>query len=261
MITPLIVANWKMYGDLDTYKSVIRELPGGQEDIEINTVICPPFPYLDLLNRSLPRGIQLGSQFISPHFSGPFTGEVSAEMVQGLGATYTLIGHSERRCNFHEDGAVLAQQLAMAVKYNLVPVLCVGENRDEYDSQNSYRAIHEQLDETLGNYRDQIDRLVIAYEPIWAIGSDNSADASYTSRIIQAIHERVISYPATRNTSKSYLYGGSVSPENAGSYLSKSNIDGLLIGRASLNAKYFRQICEIASAKNVDREYYGTPVV
>ncbi len=250
MANPLIVANWKMYGDLASYKSVIREL--ARSDVhaklaDVDVVICPPFPYLGVLNGRLPGGVHLGAQYISTRSGGAYTGEVSAEMVHELGARYTLIGHSERRQHFQERGADLAEQLMLATEYGLTPILCVGENKREYDSQLSHSVVCKQLAAILERCHNRIDRLVIAYEPVWAIGSDEHADPNYADQMLRIIDKQIRTYTVTKDAFVTMLYGGSVSPENAAAYLSAPRIDGLLIGRASLSVQSLREICENAS--------------
>ncbi len=263
MVNPLIVANWKMYGDLASYKSVIRELAQNDVNLKlenVDVVICPPFPYLGILSSRLPGGIWLGAQYISTHAGGAYTGEVSAQMVRELGARYTLIGHSERREHFQERGSNLAEQLALATEHDLIPIICVGENKNEYDSHRSHNAVRRQLAAILERCHSRVDRLVIAYEPVWAIGSDKHADPDYVTQILQIIDEQVKTYPITQNACLTLLYGGSVGPENAAAYLSAPNVDGLLVGRASLNTHSFRRICESVLTNTQTLQQTETPV-
>ncbi len=262
MANPLIVANWKMYGDLSSYKSVIGEL--ARSDMHdrltrVDVVICPPFPYLGVLADGLPGRAHLGAQYVSSRSRGAYTGEVSAEMVRELGAQYTLIGHSERRQHFQERGLDLAEQLMLATGNGLTPIICVGENKREYDSQLSHSVVRKQVAAILERCHTPVDRLVVAYEPVWAIGSGEYADPNHADQMLRIIDEQLRTYTVTRDASVVMLYGGSVSPENAEAYLSTPRIDGLLVGRASLDVQSLRRICEIASTAKHALEQAETP--
>jgi triosephosphate isomerase len=232
----LFVANWKMHkirAEARAYAEDLGQRIGeGIEGREL--VLAPAFPLLDASRD--PRGRwSLSCQNVAAEVSGAFTGEVSARMAADAGCRYAIVGHSERRRLFRETGPLLAQKLARCRDAGLTPIYCVGETTQERDAGLTASTLIRQLDTLEKDPPD--DPLVVAYEPVWAIGTGRAAvpldaDAAYVH-----IAQLLASRPNLR-----ILYGGSVSPENAGALLSKSAVDGFLIGGASLSAAAFAAI-------------------
>jgi len=248
-MTKLIVGNWKM--NLAPKQAVVlvkqlqeRILP--QRDVEV--VLCPPLLDLVSVREILDRHkFKLGAQNCHYLDSGAVTGEVSATMLQGL-VDYVIIGHSERRIKFHEDDKIVAQKLAAVVRNGLRPILCVGENLNERQHGLSTKVVIDQVSADLANLTaDDMKHLVIAYEPIWAIGTGDFATTDQVEPIIAAIRKTVEElYGEDGAAGLRVLYGASVDPDNASSYFASTGVDGLLVGGASLHYEKFAQIVESA---------------
>jgi triosephosphate isomerase (TIM) len=244
--TPLVVANWKMHGQLEWIESYIHELvkaldrPG-----QCEIVLCSPFVYLPQL-KGLLRGTRLGSGAQNLHDSelGAFTGEVSAPMLKEFGCSHVVVGHSERRRLFGETDAMVASKFAAARRSSLIPILCVGENESERDAGITERVVRRQLDAVLQLCgMDAFAGAVIAYEPVWAIGTGVTA----TPDQAQAVHGFIRSYVASKSGASAgslrILYGGSVKAGNAAELAQEQDVDGALVGGASLVVKDFLAIC------------------
>jgi triosephosphate isomerase (TIM) len=238
----LVAGNWKMHGSRATIDALLDELlqdvPAGAE-----CAVCPPYPYLAQVAERL-RGspIALGAQNVSEHAPGAYTGEVAASMLAELGCEYVIVGHSERRQNFGESDAQVAAKFAAAQKGGLIPILCVGETLPERDAGKTEAVIARQLDTVLN--KSPFEKAVLAYEPVWAIGSGRNA----TPEQVQAVHEflRIRVSLETR-----ILYGGSVKPQNAAAIFAMPDVDGGLIGGASLVAQDFLAIVRAAATEKV----------
>jgi triosephosphate isomerase len=249
MSQKLIIANWKMnpqtQKDSDKIAGAISNAIKNFKNSSI--VICPPIPFISNLKLKNKK-IAIGAQNISSESDGAYTGEVSAKMVSSIGASYVIIGHSERRA-MGEDNSIVNKKILLALKNKLTPVLCVGEK--ERDHNGFYLSfVKNQIHECLASVsKSQIKNIVIAYEPIWAIGADASRTAEVSEFIEMSIFiKKVISdlYDIKIAHSMRVLYGGSVHPENALSFLVEGNADGLLVGRDSLNPKKIVKIISIA---------------
>lgn len=221
----LVLANWKMNIPLcgiDAYtNSVTAE----------HLIIFPPAPYLTYLTA---KGVKTGIQCISKSTSGSYTGETSAQIAAEVGCEYTLIGHSERRLNWQEDNSQLLQQCLRAHEQQLTTIICIGETADDHRSHNTKTAIEQQL-AFLPQLSDS-SRIIIAYEPVWAIGAKQAASLEIVNHIHQLIKNII------KNDSIKILYGGSVDTNNAGVFLASDYIDGLLVGRASLDVDSINEI-------------------
>lgn len=249
---PLIAGNWKLNTDLTSAKALATELVALTQGVDFNEreiAVCPPFPFLTEVNKILKTGSQniaLGAQnVLGSADSGAFTGEVSAPMVKSVGAKYALVGHSERRAIFGENDAGVNNALLRVQAAGLIPILCVGETQEEYELgiTNSVNTL--QLSKGLkGLSGDQVAKVVIAYEPVWAIGTGLSA----TPDIAQGVHFAIRSwlrqtYGDTVAEQVIIQYGGSVKPDTVDELMACPDIDGTLVGGASLSAKDFARIC------------------
>ena len=243
---PLVIANWKMHGQIEWIQHYIHEFvkalgtPG-----QCEMVLCPPFVYLQQLTTLLKNTrVGVGAQNLHDSEQGAFTGEVSAPMLKELGCSYVVVGHSERRRLFAETDAVVAAKFAAARLNSLVPILCVGENEAERSGGVTERVVQRQLDAVL--HFCGIDAFaggVIAYEPVWAIGTGVTA----TPAQAQAVHGFIRNYVASLSPASAsemrILYGGSVRAGNAAELAHEPDVDGALVGGASLVAKEFLAIC------------------
>jgi len=242
MRTPLVAANWKMNGSREFVDGFFSAL-----DLEGTTgevVVCPPFPYLSLVaGRVVDSPVALGAQNLSHEASGAFTGEVSATMLRDLDAGYVIVGHSERRSLFGESSELVASKFIAAQSAGLVPILCVGETLQEREQGCALDTIAAQLQAVLDRVStDELKRAVVAYEPVWAIGTGKTATPEQAQEVHGFIRERLGSAGAAVRI----LYGGSVKSGNATALFSQADIDGALVGGASLDAEEFGKICRAA---------------
>lgn len=248
MRKPLIAGNWKMHKTVDESLLTVRELvdyTGNIEDREI--LICPPFLSLLALREFLDdagSSISIGAQNCHFKDSGAFTGEVSPEMLSSIGVDYVIVGHSERREIFLEKDDFINKKVHSAIVKEIVPILCVGETLEERERGETETKVSRQVSECLkGIGSEYAGKFVIAYEPIWAIGTGLNAtpdDARSVVELIRMLLENNIGKNAAETTR--ILYGGSVKPDNINDLMSQEGIDGVLVGGASLKAKDFADI-------------------
>ena len=246
-----IAGNWKMHMSAEETKDFCRELRSkGLEDLEVDVLLCPPFTSIPAMVSVLKdTPVQVGGQNMHQEDKGAYTGEISVAMLKEAGCSHVLIGHSERRQYFHESDAGVNGKTKKALEKGITPVICIGETKEEREKDITREVVKKQL---LGALEDisseEISKTVIAYEPVWAIGTGLTAtpeQAQEVHRYIRSIlEERTDAQTAER---LQILYGGSAKPDNAESLLSEEDIDGLLIGGASLNADHFYRMIEIAS--------------
>jgi len=227
----IIAGNWKMFKTQAESQEFLREfLPSLQdmpEDREV--VLCAPFTDLNVLSKSLHGSlVRLGAQNIHWEENGAYTGEISGPMLQEIGVSYVIVGHSERRQYFGETDGTVNLRLKAAQRYGITPILCVGETKQQRDAGETESIIAAQLEKDLVDV-DQ-DKLVIAYEPIWAIGTGDTCKSKEANRVITLIRSQL------KNKNVSIQYGGSVKPNNIDKILAQSDIDGALVGGASLEA-------------------------
>lgn len=245
----LIAGNWKMNKTaaeaVDFANELIRSI--GKQTV-VNVAICAPFTALSALAEVLEgSNIALGAQNFNPEPSGAFTGEISAEMLREHFVSYVIIGHSERRTLFHEDNVLINNKVKAALNANLHPILCVGETLEEREAGRTLKIIGQQIEEGLKNLPgENIDRLVIAYEPIWAIGTGKTATPQMAQEVHASIRSMLEKQFGSKGRKLTIIYGGSMKPDNAEELLSQSDIDGGLIGGASLILRSFVQIIEDA---------------
>ncbi len=246
MRTKLVVGNWKMHGSLAEnqrlLQGILAGLSGGPS---ASCAVCVPFPYLAQA-QSLLSGtpIAWGSQNVSQHAKGAFTGEVSATMLQDFGCRYVIVGHSERRAMFGDDDLTVAAKFQAALAAGLTPILCVGETLDERHSGLTEQVVARQLDCVLDTAGvAAFANAVVAYEPVWAIGTGKTATPQEAQAVHEFIRKRIAARDAAVAQKLLILYGGSVKAANAAQLLSLPDIDGGLIGGASLIAEEFVAIC------------------
>ncbi|MBT8132695.1 MAG: triose-phosphate isomerase [Gammaproteobacteria bacterium] len=249
MRTPLVAANWKMHGSREMTRELIHAVRDGLSDTwKLEVLICPPYVYLDEASRQLEGSrIFLGGQHLNPNPGGAHTGEVSAPMLADMGCTHVIVGHSERRAMYGDDDAVVAANFQAAQSAGLIPVLCVGESLEERDAGISIKVVQEQATAVIDSAGiEAFGGAVLAYEPVWAIGTGRTASPEQAQEVHQALRALVSERNDKIGDQLRILYGGSVKADNARALFGMPDIDGGLIGGASLKASEFLAICEAA---------------
>ncbi|MDQ6627707.1 MAG: triose-phosphate isomerase [Pseudomonadota bacterium] len=240
----LVVGNWKMNGDRSANAVLLGALKAAAP-FQAQVAVCAPAPYLADVAASLEgSGIGWGGQDCSSHAAGAFTGETSAAMLADLGCRYVIVGHSERRALHGEGDQIVAEKARQALACGLTPIVCVGETLAERDAQRTAAVVKRQLAAAIDLLGADIGKAVVAYEPVWAIGTGRTA----TPAQAQAVHADLRAALVAANAADiSILYGGSVKADNAASLFAEADIDGGLIGGASLQADAFVAICRAAA--------------
>ena len=242
---PLIIANWKMNPRAQKDAKALFDLVknGLRKIKKVEVVICPPFIYLSNIQH-LKSNIQLGSQNCFWKKKGAFTGEISPFMLKNLGCEYVIIGHSERRRYFGETNEMINKKLKLSLAAKLKPIFCVGENQTEKAAGQTQKILQVQIEKGLEKIsKKEIKNIVIAYEPVWAIGTGNPCDIEEAQKmglVIKKIIRQLYGRPVSENMR--VLYGGSVDSKNAAFYIKEARLQGLLVGGASLEAKEFVKI-------------------
>ena len=247
--TRLVAGNWKMNGSRSANRALLEAVQAGIAGLGgLECAVCVPFPYLcDVSEQLRGSAIAWGAQTMSEHAKGAFTGEVSAAMLVEWGCRYVLVGHSERRQIFGESDAQAAAKFAAALDAKLVPVLCVGETLAEREQGQTEKVLARQLDEVLTTTGiEAFSGAVVAYEPVWAIGTGRTATPQQAQEAHAFIRRRI--FKGTR-----ILYGGSVKADNAAAIFAMPDVDGGLIGGASLVAQDFLAICRAAATQVAER--------
>lgn len=246
MRQPLVAGNWKLNGSLAGTDQLLEGINAGLDQAaNCEVAICPPFIYLQHAARVAKSGLQLGAQNVCEHDEGAFTGEVSAPMLKEVGCRYVLVGHSERRNIYGESDEFIAQKFVAAQRAGLRPVLCVGELLEERESGVTEQVVGRQLDAVFAAAGAAgIGDAVIAYEPVWAIGTGKTATPEQAQDVHAFIRGKVAAQDAAAAEKVRILYGGSVKGSNASELFAKPDIDGGLIGGASLKADEFLTICK-----------------
>jgi len=251
MRQPLVAGNWKMNGSLGGGSELLAGVVAGAGAIErCSIAVCPPFPYLALAAEAL-RGskVALGAQDLSIHEPGAYTGEVAGSMLTDFGCTYVIVGHSERRQYHGEDDLLVARKYARAVEYGLTPILCVGETLEQRERGETERVVAAHVDGVINLSGVAAFRHgVIAYEPVWAIGTGVTATPDQAQEVHAFIRARIAAKSGEVADGLQILYGGSMKPGNAAELMAQPDIDGGLIGGASLVAEDFLAICRAADA-------------
>ncbi len=251
----LVIANWKMHGDLASnqvlLEAYIAELMPIIQNASrgLKVVVCVPYPYLHQAQQILQNTpIAWGAQNMSKDVKGAFTGEVSAAMLCDFGASYVIIGHSERATAYCESDENIATKFMQAQAHGLIPILCVGETLIEREAGVMELVVGKQLDAIINQYGAAIfENAVIAYEPIWAIGTGLAASSEQAQNMHGFIRDKVAKLDKKAAESLKILYGGSVNPQNAIQLMLTQDIDGGLIGKCSLSANDFAAICKAAA--------------
>ena len=247
----LVVANWKMHGSLaqnqqllDSFKAHLANLT------QVDVAICVPYPYLHQAQSTLAgTPIAWGAQNVGKYPVGAYTGEVAASMLKDFGASYVILGHSERSTAYCESAENVAAKFVTAKNAGLTPILCVGETLQEREAGVMEHVVSEQLDPIIALHGAGIFKnAVISYEPIWAIGTGLSATPEQAQSMHEFIRGKLARLDAEAATSVRIIYGGSVNPSNASKLTVMQDIDGGLIGRCSLNSEEFEKICFAAEA-------------
>ncbi|MES1926862.1 Triose-phosphate isomerase [Salinisphaera sp. T31B1] len=245
----MVAGNWKMNGSAAAVDRFAEEISTAVDGLAAQLLICPPAVYIERLGRQVSGvAVAVGAQNVAAEREpGAFTGETSGEMVVDAGATYAIVGHSERRALYGETDQVVATKANAAAAAGLVPIICVGETLEQREAGQAEAVLAAQLD-ALFDHADQdtLSIAVIAYEPIWAIGTGHSATPDQAQEIHAFIRSHIRDRNATMAESVQLLYGGSVKPDNAAALFAGADVDGALVGGASLKADSFLDIARAA---------------
>lgn len=245
MRIPFIAGNWKMFKTTKEAVAFAEEFKNLYHDTDVQAGICAPFTQLAALSKAFKgTGIKLGAQNMHFEENGAFTGEISADMLQEIGVDYCIIGHSERRQYFNETDETVNKKLHTAFRHQILPILCVGEVLEERDAGKAFDVVNTQMIGALKDLAsDQVARLVVAYEPVWAIGTGRTATPEQANEMcgyIRKVIEELYGDEVSENVI--IQYGGSVKPSNASELMNMEEIDGALVGGASLNPADFIKI-------------------
>ena len=246
----LVAGNWKMNGSRAANEALVSGIIAGHPGVDgVELLVCPPFPYLaQVLDAVSGSEVAVGAQNVSEHESGAFTGETAPSMLRDLGCKYVIVGHSERRALYGESSEQVAAKFQAAQNAGLLPILCVGETLAEREAGDTESVVDEQLDAVLGVAgTGAFDAAVIAYEPVWAIGTGMTASPEQAQEVHAHIRARLAAADADAAAGVQILYGGSMKGENAAGLLGQADIDGGLIGGASLKAEDFLAIADAAA--------------
>lgn len=245
----IIAGNWKMNKSVaeaeDLASAIKRDLADCRE---VDVVLCPPFTSLKVVGEVISdTHIKLGAQDMHWESDGAYTGEISAAMLRDLYCRYVILGHSERRAYFHETDRIVNRKVKAAIVGNLAPIVCVGETLKEREAGQTRAVVRKQVESSLTGLGDDLEKLVVAYEPVWAIGTGQNATPEQAQEMHAFIRE-VLADMADQDVAQSVRvqYGGSMKPENAAELLAQPDIDGGLVGGASLEPRYFVEIVRAA---------------
>lgn len=241
----IIMGNWKMHFTVEETEKFLNELIPKVRNSEVDIVVCPPFTSLALAYNILKgSNIKLGAQNVHFEEKGAFTGEISPNMLKSIGVSHVIVGHSERRMYFGETDEIVNKKIHACLKYEFIPVLCVGESLEEKEDGCMERVLTNQIEKAFLNVSEKkANEIVIAYEPIWAIGTGKTAtsiDADNTISFIRKVISRIYNEDISENIA--ILYGGSVKPNTIREQMSMKNIDGALVGGASIVVEDFEMI-------------------
>ncbi len=247
MIKPLVIGNWKMNGSYAANDALLTQiLPVLSEKAELQVALCPPFPYLSQVGQALSGSrVWLGAQTANPNPSGAHTGEVSVLMLRELGCEYVLVGHSERRQSYGESDEDVVARFTAIQSAGLTPVLCVGETLQQREAGETEAVVGDQIKAVLGaGGIDWFDGAVVAYEPVWAIGTGKTATPEQAQQVHAFIRSLLASHSEPIAGRLPILYGGSVKADNARTLAHQVDVNGALVGGASLDAAEFMNICQ-----------------
>ena len=249
MRRPLVAGNWKMHGSRAENSALVSAiLQGLSGDDGVEVAVCPPFVYLaDVIRAVKDTPVAVGAQNVCAEPVGAFTGEVSSAMLRDIGCKYVIVGHSERRQIYREDDALVARKFLAVQQQKLTPILCVGETLEEREKTETEHVVARQLDAVLAVAGiGALTQAVVAYEPVWAIGTGKNATPEQAQAVHAFIRGRLARQDANIGGAIRILYGGSVKAANAGELFGMSDVDGGLVGGASLKGEEFMRICGAA---------------
>jgi triosephosphate isomerase len=246
----LVVGNWKMNGRIAQNQALLQAILAGIKNLnKADYVACIPYPYLSQAQQLL-QGSNLawGAQNLCADENVALTGSVSPYMLTDYGCSYVIVGHSERRIQFHETDDTAASRFNSAQHAGLTPIFCMGESRDERDSDWTEYIVGRQLDSIIRRFDVHVlNHAVLAYEPLWAVGTDNPATPTQAQEVHEFMRSRIARCDKEVAKNVRILYGGSIQPKNAAALFAMPDVDGGLVGRASLNAEQFVEICRAAN--------------
>lgn len=243
---PLVIGNWKMNGSRASSKKLLSDiLDGLPGDCQTDVGVCPPAVFIPEIAAALEgKTVRVGAQNVADQDEGAYTGEISAAMLKEFNCSLALVGHSERRAIYGETDALIAARYARAIAHGITPVLCIGETLAERESDATFTVIDTQLAAVLDLCGvESLAKAVIAYEPVWAIGTGRTASAEQAQEVHAYIRQKIATLNADVAANLQILYGGSVKADNAASLFGQPDVDGGLIGGASLDARSFLAIC------------------
>jgi triosephosphate isomerase len=244
----IVAGNWKLHGDRKFARELLDAVAAVDAPQGVERIILPPLPYLgELIGQYDRQGLQFGAQDVSANEKGAYTGEVSAAMLVDVGTRYGLVGHSERRQYHHEGSDLVARKFFAAKAAGLVPILCIGETLSERENGQTEWRLEEQLAPVLARGAAALQGAIIAYEPVWAIGTGRTATPEQAQAVHAFIRGEIAQYDARISGSLPILYGGSVKADNAAALFSQPDVDGGLVGGASLVAAEFNAIVAAAA--------------
>ena len=249
MRSKIVAGNWKMNKELAEGRSLSQAIKQQQHDVpeDVNVILAPPFIHLaDISREIMDTRLKLAAQNSATEEKGAFTGEISAPMIRSTGAQYVILGHSERRSYYHETDDILYKKLQLALKNDLFPIFCCGESLEQRENDQYFSVVQAQLENTVFKLSaEDFSRVIIAYEPVWAIGTGKTATPEQAQEMHRFIRQKIREqYTEEGANNTSILYGGSCKPSNAAELFSQPDIDGGLIGGASLKANDFIAICK-----------------
>lgn len=246
-----IIGNWKMHGNKTSVAELLNKIVDFEKKNQANVhlVVCPPYVFFEQTQILLGKTkLQWGGQNMAEESEGPYTGEISASMLSEFGCDYVLLGHSERRQLYGETDTQIAKKFGLAIKSGLTPILCVGETFAERQANQTYTVLQAQLAKILDYGKDVLKQAIIAYEPVWAIGTGLSAQPQQVQEAHQFLREQLKLLGSDLAQELAILYGGSVKASNAEALFQMPDVDGGLIGGASLDAVEFLRIYEILAS-------------
>jgi triosephosphate isomerase len=252
MRRPVVAGNWKMHGSRAANETLLADLAERlNPDWRTDVVVFPPYVYIADAVRVLEgMVVGVGAQDVCAEPIGAFTGQVAAAMLKDVGCKYVIVGHSERRRLYHEDDVLVARKFGAALKAGLTPVLCVGETLEEREGMRTEAVVARQLDAVIAmNGVASLADGIVAYEPVWAIGTGRNASPQQAEEVHGYLRSRIAAQDAKLGSRVRILYGGSVKASNAAELFSMPDVDGGLVGGASLSADEFLQICAAAAAR------------
>jgi triosephosphate isomerase len=235
-----LIANWKMNLPPEGIENYLATV-GGADPRDVEIIVAPPFPFLRRVVQC-GEGFGVAGQNCSDHATGAFTGEVSPSMLRQCGVDAVILGHSERRNLFHETDALIARKLALAIETGLTPILCIGEDIRVRDLDKVAQFLADQIKAVASDALDPANEIVIAYEPVWAIGTGRNASGAMVAETLVDIRQALERFWPSRFAKAPILYGGSVTPDNVDDLMANGTIDGFLVGGASLDSRKFLAI-------------------